>query len=763
MRDVRIRAMNEPITRLLSTADGKLLGIAGGESVGVVNMVDCAVVHALNGACYDDIQAMLFAEGPTPLLLFASDDAGVRILDTATGKPRLLKGHTDAATGLALDTARERFASCSVDGSVRVWSLPSGEPIACLRGHREGAIGCAFAQDGRLLSFAGNGDRFLWSPLLKLEKHLPGDPKQKPAESCVAVHSLLQGLLLVSTERPNLVLWDRHTGEILWKHAGASLATAPHVEPSTARVVFAKESAGASVLDIATGKVVAKWPDFSGAWLLCEQYAVRRFQGNVDLFDMKAKRVCGLLDDLDEEVTAVIASPTTASWPWLALGLGDGSVRILDLKELIARPVVHKPKPKERVHFIARHASVTGDYPYVFTEDRKQVIVTCDSALRWISVDDGRVSREVPGEARSPLCTGKYVCCDDADRLAVYLADTGDEWMHANLPYGTYSMTICGPERIVIYGEKHEGSEVQKGWCVVDLARREIVAQIPVPPDFRKVDPVWRCGSERFVFAEHSTNPLLHVFSTEDGALVVTLPVRKHRGDDEFGLTADGRYLIACPRTAEAVLYDLPSGEPRFRFGKDRWLRWKFFANDTRMWLGAEKGRVVLLDITNAAILKELHLPLKWVGRISSDRGEERWCFEDDKQVILYDLQRGEVGRFTGGSASWSPDGSRLAIVDGNAKCIVCDRDGRKRGTAFIKWPNRVEWAPGGRVLQLQSACQNEDVYHHVHLLDASGNYLGALCDPETGVRMSDGSFADDTHFVALRRDVLTLWRIDDC
>jgi WD40 repeat protein len=54
-------------------------------------------------------------------------------------------------------------ASAGIDGTVRLWELPSGRSLMTLRGHPSGVWGVALAADGGLLASAGvDGTVKIW-------------------------------------------------------------------------------------------------------------------------------------------------------------------------------------------------------------------------------------------------------------------------------------------------------------------------------------------------------------------------------------------------------------------------------------------------------------------------------------------------------------------------------------------------------------------------------------------------------------------------
>jgi WD40 repeat protein len=75
-----------------------------------------------------------------------------------------LRGHKDGVTEVVFSPDGSLLATSSVDGSVKLWSVPARREVATLRGHREGVLGVAFSPDGRTLASAGaEGSVKLWN------------------------------------------------------------------------------------------------------------------------------------------------------------------------------------------------------------------------------------------------------------------------------------------------------------------------------------------------------------------------------------------------------------------------------------------------------------------------------------------------------------------------------------------------------------------------------------------------------------------------
>ncbi|MCS6851824.1 MAG: protein kinase [Gemmataceae bacterium] len=76
---------------------------------------------------------------------------------------RILIGHRDSVSSVAVNPKRRVLASASWDGTVFLWGLSRGEPLGELRGHTDMVLAVAFAPDGTTLASAGeDGTIRLW-------------------------------------------------------------------------------------------------------------------------------------------------------------------------------------------------------------------------------------------------------------------------------------------------------------------------------------------------------------------------------------------------------------------------------------------------------------------------------------------------------------------------------------------------------------------------------------------------------------------------
>ena len=101
---------------------------------------------------------------------------GINIWNVKEGRETLmLRGHTDAATGVSWSPDGLRVASTGADRSVRIWDPNTGEETLLIPGHAS-TVFCdvAWSPDGLRLARAGLEDVRIWDATLGYERdHSP--------------------------------------------------------------------------------------------------------------------------------------------------------------------------------------------------------------------------------------------------------------------------------------------------------------------------------------------------------------------------------------------------------------------------------------------------------------------------------------------------------------------------------------------------------------------------------------------------------------
>ncbi|NIS82526.1 MAG: hypothetical protein GTO14_20485 [Anaerolineales bacterium] len=73
-------------------------------------------------------------------------------------RPQVFVGHTFRVNSVAFSPQGELIASASRDGTIRIWSVQSGETLTVLEGHEDGVNRAVFSADGSMLASASQDD-----------------------------------------------------------------------------------------------------------------------------------------------------------------------------------------------------------------------------------------------------------------------------------------------------------------------------------------------------------------------------------------------------------------------------------------------------------------------------------------------------------------------------------------------------------------------------------------------------------------------------
>jgi WD40 repeat protein len=168
-RPVReLRGHKTPVAAVVFTPDGKTLLSRGtvffGMRTGEPGESETEFLRAWDVATGEQRRtfpgAALVASltlSPDGRTLATNADGGttVVLLETATGGRRAeLRGHTETIFRVAFASDGRTLASGSMDGTIRLWDLPSGKEVGRLEGHRGWVLDLAFSPDGRRLASA---------------------------------------------------------------------------------------------------------------------------------------------------------------------------------------------------------------------------------------------------------------------------------------------------------------------------------------------------------------------------------------------------------------------------------------------------------------------------------------------------------------------------------------------------------------------------------------------------------------------------------
>jgi len=119
----------------------------------------------------------------------------------------MLQGHEKEVLGVALSQDGLRCASCSVDGTVRMWDLTTGTQVARCDGHTDWVWGVSMTADGHLVASCGKDHSArIWT----FEGELMQVVQHKGEVLSVALSS--DRKLLVTGQGKSVFVWQVHNG-----------------------------------------------------------------------------------------------------------------------------------------------------------------------------------------------------------------------------------------------------------------------------------------------------------------------------------------------------------------------------------------------------------------------------------------------------------------------------------------------------------------------------------------------------------------------
>ncbi|MBE9159891.1 pentapeptide repeat-containing protein [Nodosilinea sp. LEGE 06152] len=137
---------NDATVRIWEVSNGRCLSILQGNSSGVQCVRYSPNGQLLASGCRDG-SIRLWSSYLPP-----NQSSKPSII---TSSVKLLQGHTDWVWNIAFSPDGQWLASASLDSTLRLWSIPDGQPIHVLEGHTHDVYGLAISADSQLLVSTG--------------------------------------------------------------------------------------------------------------------------------------------------------------------------------------------------------------------------------------------------------------------------------------------------------------------------------------------------------------------------------------------------------------------------------------------------------------------------------------------------------------------------------------------------------------------------------------------------------------------------------
>src|SRR5262249_55719184 len=149
-----------------------------------------------------DILSVAFrSDGKT--VVSGSLDGTLRIWDVASGQSlRTLQGHTFIVRAVAFSPDGKTVVSGSADGTLRLWDVDSGQTLRTLEGHTGAVLAVAFSPDGKTV-VSGSADNTLriW-PIFTVNELIDWTEANRYIPELTEEQRQRYGLALVPTATP---------------------------------------------------------------------------------------------------------------------------------------------------------------------------------------------------------------------------------------------------------------------------------------------------------------------------------------------------------------------------------------------------------------------------------------------------------------------------------------------------------------------------------------------------------------------------------
>jgi len=149
----QLRGHGGPVRALAISQDGRTALSGGFDSAAILWDLQRGAAREVLRLHDGAVNAVALRSGARAIT--AGEDARIALWTPERTVPDVvLTGHAGPIAGVAVSPDGETLASASWDGTVRLWTLPGGEPVV-LEGHAQNVNGVAFMPDGKAVVSVG--------------------------------------------------------------------------------------------------------------------------------------------------------------------------------------------------------------------------------------------------------------------------------------------------------------------------------------------------------------------------------------------------------------------------------------------------------------------------------------------------------------------------------------------------------------------------------------------------------------------------------
>jgi WD40 repeat protein len=504
-----------------------------------------------------------------------------RTLSESPALVRILRGHQDTVTSVAVSPDGRRIISGSQDNTVAVWDLETGTLVHRLAGHRNAVSSVAVSPDGRwIVSGSQSNTVAVWDLETGTPKHrLSG---HRAAVNAVAVSPDGRRIVSGSVDR-TVAVWDLETGSQLYcltGHQGAVRSVA--VSPNGRRIVSGSVDRTVVVWDLETGTSIHR---LAGHLSWVNSVAVspdgRRFvSGSVDrtvvVWDLETGMLKLRLTGHQDSVWSVAVSPDGRR---IVSGSEDNTVAVWDLE-------TGTPNHRLTGHQAAVNSvAVSPDGRRIFSASEDHIVV-------WDLVT-GEVVQRLSGHAgwvRSVAVSphGQRIAAGSQDgTVVVWDLQTGMPIHRLTGHQGWVNPVAVSPDgrRIVSGSQDHTVAvwDLETGTPIQRLkGNRSRVSSVAVSPDGRHI-------------VSGSDDNIVMVWDLETGCQLHHLTGHQN-AVSAVAVSSDGRRVVSGSSDTTMAVWDLETGTPIHRLaGHQDWVTCVAVSPDGRHIVSASEDQTVVV------------------------------------------------------------------------------------------------------------------------------------------------------------------------
>jgi WD40 repeat protein len=603
---------------------------------------------------------------------------------TPPGGPlmRTLEGHTDGVTAVAITPDGKLAVSASIDKTLKVWDIVSGEILQSLDGHSEGVIAVAITPDGKL-AVSSSDDKTLkvWDiesgeMLQSLEGH---------SNRVTAVAITPDGKRAVSASiDKTLKVWDIESGKSVQLMEGHSEGvTAVAITPDGKLVISASIDKTLKVWNVDSGEnlqsleghnfavnAVAIMPDgkrsVSASW-----------DSTLKVWDIESGEILQLLESHSVLVNAVAITPDgkrvfSASLGFTLIVLDIGSGKVLQLLEghsdsvkavaitsdgkLAVSASIDKTlkvwdiESGENLQSLGGHIDAVNAVA-ITPDDKWAVSASDDNTLKVWDIESGEILHSLEDHSESVNVVaitpdGKLAISASWDNtLKVWDIESGENLQSLEGHGYRVSAVAITPD-----GKRAVSASVDSTLKVWDIESGEMLHSLEGHTDGVTAVAITPDGK---VAVSASYDYTLKVWDIESGENLQSLEGHIDSVND-VGITTDGKRAVSASNDKTLKVWDIERGEILQSLeGHSDEVHAVAITPDGQCAVSASRDMTLKVwDIESGENLHSLEGHKGWVNTVAiiSD-GKRAVSASDDKALKVWDIESGNlITQFTGDS-----------------------------------------------------------------------------------------------------------------